>query len=772
MIILCSRIETRGKLNLLDLNIHTENFYRDFFNKLYELKLANGNVLKKNIKAIDLIDKENKIIIQVSSTKTKIKIDNSLSKIDMSLYGGYTFNFISIAKSASDLRNKKYKTPQGITFDPTKHIYDKDSILTDCLNLETDKLKNIYSFFKQEFELDSKLEKEIPSSNKPHYSECNNIDINRKKGITQRSELIVKEIKKYLVKDFNKDITDTCFSLISADSGEGKTTIAIEVAHKIGAKFPITIWINAELPIQSQIISFITKNKLIEKNTDITNDEIIELFNTNCILLIFDNVRYLKDIETYIPKYGQSRVIITSTNRALQKEEYLKSFVLQKLTTQDAENILLQGIEQENKESRLIENIIQLLEYSPFGLELANSYMKIHPELSLTFIYDDITRTTETIKRNADNQFGIINTAPSITYLFHKTFLEFDKNNSIDNVCLDLIKYARLLNQANEGYNYDTFQELLKLDKANAGDERIFSEIKQRLYELGLAKYGNNIFTIHSFVINYAKELPNEIKHIATILDYFYAESKKILEFMFSFGLWIDCSNLLNSYGILMLFFKNHFSSYYNSKENRPRLYMLMDEFCIFRKYKELLQLCDDASFVSNDDKFPLYMKAIAKHQLEDWEGALAIYQTIIYEDHNLINIINSAFYSGHILSHLKEYENALHCYTEAGKLLQEAEIIYKENPIELLILQARYYSYLLNLYIITNNKIEEEKKKKEYNSKLTEILKIQGITDATGLKDPNIYPFRLKMEMLNNEILKPATIKFKVKYVKRCNSK
>ena len=197
-----------------------------------------------------------------------------------------------------------------------------------------------------------------------------------------------------------------------------------------------------------------------------------------------------------------------------------------------------------------------------------------------------------------------------------------------------------------------------------------------------------------------------------------------------------------------------------------------MDEFCIFRKYKELLQLCDDASFVSNDDKFPLYMKAIAKHQLEDWEGALAIYQTIIYEDHNLINIINSAFYSGHILSHLKEYENALHCYTEAGKLLQEAEIIYKENPIELLILQARYYSYLLNLYIITNNKIEEEKKKKEYNSKLTEILKIQGITDATGLKDPNIYPFRLEMEMLNNEILKPATIKFKVKYVKRCNSK
>ena len=74
------RIEARGKLNILDLNQHSENFYNDFLNKLYGWNLANLNELKQNVEAIDLVDEENRLIVQVSATATKRKLDNSFSK--------------------------------------------------------------------------------------------------------------------------------------------------------------------------------------------------------------------------------------------------------------------------------------------------------------------------------------------------------------------------------------------------------------------------------------------------------------------------------------------------------------------------------------------------------------------------------------------------------------------------------------------------------------------------------------------------------------------
>ncbi len=50
-------IGVRGQLNILSYHVHSENFYRDFFNTLFGWKLENVNVTKKqNIEAIDLFD--------------------------------------------------------------------------------------------------------------------------------------------------------------------------------------------------------------------------------------------------------------------------------------------------------------------------------------------------------------------------------------------------------------------------------------------------------------------------------------------------------------------------------------------------------------------------------------------------------------------------------------------------------------------------------------------------------------------------------------------
>ena len=46
---LAYRIEKRGKINLLDLNIHSETFFAELFNILYNYNLVNLNSIALNL---------------------------------------------------------------------------------------------------------------------------------------------------------------------------------------------------------------------------------------------------------------------------------------------------------------------------------------------------------------------------------------------------------------------------------------------------------------------------------------------------------------------------------------------------------------------------------------------------------------------------------------------------------------------------------------------------------------------------------------------------
>jgi len=177
---LSRRIETRGKLNLLGLHSHSEYFYLDFFNLIYGYKLVNMNSKIQNVEAIDLIDHQNKIVIQVSATSTKQKIESALSKDIIKKYNNYTFKFISISKDSSDLRKKNYANPYSINFTPTQDIYDKVTILKDIQSKNIDEIKAVYNFIKKELgreidivKLDSNLAAIINILSKEQWDEAN-----------------------------------------------------------------------------------------------------------------------------------------------------------------------------------------------------------------------------------------------------------------------------------------------------------------------------------------------------------------------------------------------------------------------------------------------------------------------------------------------------------------------------------------------------------------------------------------------------------------------
>ncbi len=181
--VLSRTVETRGKLNLLDLHVHSENFYLHFFNLLFGYELGNLNTKLQNVPAIDLIDHKHKLIFQVSSTSTKKKIESALSKQILKDYSNYTFKFISISKDATDLRTKTYNNPNSISFNPATDIYDITSLLNVILTKTVPQQKGIYKFIKDELgndvdivKLDSNLAKVINLLASEEWDDANKIE--------------------------------------------------------------------------------------------------------------------------------------------------------------------------------------------------------------------------------------------------------------------------------------------------------------------------------------------------------------------------------------------------------------------------------------------------------------------------------------------------------------------------------------------------------------------------------------------------------------------
>ena len=148
--ILSYRIKSRGKINLLDLNIYSETFFAELMNRLLGYELENINVIKQNTEGIDLVDNKNKVIVQVSATSSKQKIENSLAKKIFEDYSGFGFKFIAISGDVDKLRAQTFANPYKVIFSPLNDIYDIKSLLNIVLNMQISAQRGLYEFLKDE----------------------------------------------------------------------------------------------------------------------------------------------------------------------------------------------------------------------------------------------------------------------------------------------------------------------------------------------------------------------------------------------------------------------------------------------------------------------------------------------------------------------------------------------------------------------------------------------------------------------------------------------
>lgn len=142
--ILKGEIKDSGKLNLLDINVHVEDFYRDLLNLVYGWQLKNMNQWNQNAAGGDLWFEDGKVVIQVSSTSTKEKIQSSIDKLSTEQFAGYRFKFLRIDGDVIKLRKELYNTHDDIVFDPSTDIIDISSLIKEITHLQIDSLRQVF----------------------------------------------------------------------------------------------------------------------------------------------------------------------------------------------------------------------------------------------------------------------------------------------------------------------------------------------------------------------------------------------------------------------------------------------------------------------------------------------------------------------------------------------------------------------------------------------------------------------------------------------------
>ncbi len=162
--ILSRKVEIRASLNLTDINVCAEDFYKDLLNLAFGYKLRNLNESKPNAKAIDLFDSENRIAIQVTSTSAIVKTRKTVTKfIEKELYRDYDRLVILNLVRVTPHKEKSIGITGIFQIDTKQDIWDYNDLARKISSKDSATLKNIADFLHKELKLipDSKLPKEV-----------------------------------------------------------------------------------------------------------------------------------------------------------------------------------------------------------------------------------------------------------------------------------------------------------------------------------------------------------------------------------------------------------------------------------------------------------------------------------------------------------------------------------------------------------------------------------------------------------------------------------
>jgi len=134
------------------LNIHSENYWRDVFNFIYERNYENANFYSENAPCIDLIDKNSKRAIQITTTRSKEKIEKTLKIFKDEYYSDYTVEIYYLLDKAGPSAGTEEYFKDNYGVDISGILFDYTDIVKDINNLGSERLFKLCDIYFSPYE--------------------------------------------------------------------------------------------------------------------------------------------------------------------------------------------------------------------------------------------------------------------------------------------------------------------------------------------------------------------------------------------------------------------------------------------------------------------------------------------------------------------------------------------------------------------------------------------------------------------------------------------
>lgn len=137
-------------VNLYDINIIAEDFFPGLLNLIYGYELKNANHLEKNAPAIDLIDRKNRIAVQVTSDNSSTKIRHTIAEFNKNQAYHLYDRLVVLILTQKKKYSSDFDTQGLFSFEKTRDIWDVEKLIKDIRELETVQIKKISDYLSEE----------------------------------------------------------------------------------------------------------------------------------------------------------------------------------------------------------------------------------------------------------------------------------------------------------------------------------------------------------------------------------------------------------------------------------------------------------------------------------------------------------------------------------------------------------------------------------------------------------------------------------------------
>ena len=151
--LLRSNVRTENRDLNYGINRAAESFYAEILNLIYGVNLKNGNTETHDLAAVDLIDEENRISVQVTSDSSSTKVKHTLEQFYKNNCAENYDRLIILIITEKIEHKRAYKDLPftGIAFDPATDIIDCDDLVTELEKpvYNLDRLRSIAEFLSE-----------------------------------------------------------------------------------------------------------------------------------------------------------------------------------------------------------------------------------------------------------------------------------------------------------------------------------------------------------------------------------------------------------------------------------------------------------------------------------------------------------------------------------------------------------------------------------------------------------------------------------------------